>query len=250
MEKFDRSEQPVKIVTTKQYQPIPLSYREELKKLGFKQLEYVSKWILEYKGYYIVTNELHSNRTAIRVSLVRQGLIRKITKSSLLDKPLDSKTVFTINQMLDAIKTYMKQIDNMRKDPYDRDSIFAELNKINDNESLREERKILGESVDFKKLNEETNFEKLVKAFPELALDDNADMDESMVKESDTLEDEVREVLAETPDVDYNLFDHNDYMEVQFITENAMKAVENLEKHFKVTPATYDADDCYHISRK
>ena len=129
-------------------------------------------------------------------------------------------------------------------------SIFAELNKINDNESLREERKILGESVDFKKLNEETNFEKLVKAFPELALDDNANMDESMVKESDTLEDEVREVLAETPDVDYNLFDHNDYMEVQFITENAMKAVENLEKHFKVTPATHDADDCYHISRK
>ena len=129
-------------------------------------------------------------------------------------------------------------------------SIFAELNKINDNESLREERKILGESVDFKKLNEETNFEKLVKAFPELALDDNADIDESMVKEADTLEDEIREVLAETPDVDYNLFDHNDYMEVQFITENAMKAVENLEKHFKVTPATHDADDCYHISRK
>ena len=129
-------------------------------------------------------------------------------------------------------------------------SIFAELNKINDNESLREERKILGESVDFKKLNEETNFEKLVKAFPELALDDNADMDESMVKESDTLEDEVREVLAETPDVDYNLFDHNDYMEVQFITDNPMEAVKNLEKHFKVTPATQDADDCYHISRK
>lgn len=128
--------------------------------------------------------------------------------------------------------------------------IFSELNKINDNESLREERKILGESVDFKKLNEETNFEKLVKAFPELALDDNADIDESMVKEADTLEDEVREVLAETPDVDYNLFDHNDYMEVQFITENAMKAVENLEKHFKVAPATHDSDDCYHISRK
>ena len=129
-------------------------------------------------------------------------------------------------------------------------SIFAELNKINDNESLREERKILGESVDFKKLNEETNFEKLVKAFPELALDDNADIDESMVKEADTLEDEVREVLAETPDVDYNLFDHNDYMEVQFITDNPMEAVKNLEKHFKVTPATHDADDCYHISRK
>lgn len=126
-------------------------------------------------------------------------------------------------------------------------SIFAELNKINDNESLREERKILGESVDFKKLNEETNFEKLVKAFPELALDD---MDESMVKEADTLEDEVREVLAETPDVDYNLFDHNDYMEVQFITESPTDAVENLEKHFKVTPATHNADDCYHVYRK
>ena len=129
-------------------------------------------------------------------------------------------------------------------------SIFAELNKINDNESLREERKILGESVDFKKLNEETNFEKLVKAFPELALDDNADMDESMVKESDTLEDEVREVLAETPDVDYNLFDHNNYMEVQFITKHPERAIANLEKHFKVTPATHDADDCYHVYRK
>ena len=129
-------------------------------------------------------------------------------------------------------------------------SIFAELNKINDNESLREERKILGESVDFKKLNEETNFEKLVKAFPELALDDNADMDESMVKESDTLEDEVREVLAETPDVDYNLFDHNDYMEVQFITKHPERAIANLEKHFKVTPATHDADDCYHVYKK
>lgn len=129
-------------------------------------------------------------------------------------------------------------------------SIFAELNKINDNESLREERKILGESVDFKKLNEETNFEKLVKAFPELALDDNANMDESMVKESDTLEDEVREVLAETPDVDYNLFDHNDYMEVQFITKHPERAIANLEKHFKVTPATHDADDCYHVYRK
>ena len=129
-------------------------------------------------------------------------------------------------------------------------SIFAELNKINDNESLREERKILGESVDFKKLNEETNFEKLVKAFPELALDDNADMDESMVKESDTLEDEVREVLAETPDVDYNLFDHNDYMEIQFITKHPERAIKNLEKHFKVTPATHDADDCYHVYKK
>ena len=129
-------------------------------------------------------------------------------------------------------------------------SIFAELNKINDNESLREERKILGESVDFKKLNEETNFEKLVKAFPELALDDNADIDESMVKEADTLEDEVREVLAETPDVDYNLFDHNDYMEVQFITKHPERAIANLEKHFKVTPATHDADDCYHVYRK
>lgn len=129
-------------------------------------------------------------------------------------------------------------------------SIFAELNKINDNESLREERKILGESVDFKKLDEETNFEKLVKAFPELTLDDNADMDESMVKEVDTLEDEVREVLAETPDVDYNLFDHNDYMEIQFITENPVDTIANLEKHFKVTPATHDADDCYHVYRK
>lgn len=177
---FDRSEQPTRTITTKQYQPIPLTYREELKNLGFKQLEYISKWILEYKGYYIVTNELHSNRTAIRVSIVRQGLIRNITKSSLLDKPLDSKTVFTINQMLDAIKTYMKQIDNMRKDPYGRVSVFAEMNQINDKESLREERKILGESVDFKKLNEETNFEKLVKVFPELALDDISDMDESI----------------------------------------------------------------------
>ena len=129
-------------------------------------------------------------------------------------------------------------------------SIFAELNKINDNESLREERKILGESVDFKKLNEETNFEKLVKAFPELALDDSDDIDESMVKEADTLEDEVHEVLAETPDVDYNLFDHNDYIEVQFITENPVDTIANLEKHFKVTPATHDADDCYHVYRK
>lgn len=129
-------------------------------------------------------------------------------------------------------------------------SIFAELNKINDNESLREERKILGESVDFKKLNEETNFEKLVKAFPELALDDNANMDESMVKESDTLEDEVRMVLSRTPSVEYELFDHNDYVEIQFITKHPERAIVNLEKHFKVTPATYDADDCYHISRK
>lgn len=129
-------------------------------------------------------------------------------------------------------------------------SIFAELNKINDNESLREERKILGESVDFKKLNEETNFEKLVKAFPELALDDDTNIDESMVKEADTLEDEVREVIAETPDVNYNLFDHNDYMEVQFITENPVDTIANLEKHFKVTPATHDADDCYHVYRK
>lgn len=129
-------------------------------------------------------------------------------------------------------------------------SIFAELNKINDNESLREERKILGESVDFKKLNEETNFEKLVKAFPELALDDDANIDESMVKEADTLEDEVREVIAETPDVNYNLFDHNDHMEVQFITENPVDTIANLEKHFKVTPATNDADDCYHVYRK
>ena len=129
-------------------------------------------------------------------------------------------------------------------------SIFAELNKINDNESLREERKILGESIDFKKLDEETNFQKLVKAFPELALDDISDMDESMVKEADTLEDEIREVLAETPEVNYDLFDHNDYMEVQFITENPAEAVANLEKHFKVTPATKDADDCYHVYRK
>ena len=128
--------------------------------------------------------------------------------------------------------------------------IFAELNKINDNESLREERKILGESVDFKKLNEETNFEKLVKAFPELALDDNAGMDESMVKESDTLEDEVRMVLSRTPSVEYELFDHNDYVEIQFITKHPEHVIANLEKHFKVTPATQDADDCYHISRK
>ena len=93
-------------------------------------------------------------------------------------------------------------------------------------------------------------FEKLVKAFPELALDDNADIDESMVKEADTLEDEVREVLAETPSVEYELFDHNDYVEIQFITKHPERAIGNLEKHFKVTPATHDADDCYHISRK
>lgn len=129
-------------------------------------------------------------------------------------------------------------------------SIFAELNKINDNESLREERKILGESVDFKKLNEETNFEKLVKAFPELALDDNANMDESMVKQSDTLEDEVRMVLSRTPSVEYELFDHNDYVEIQFITKHPERVIANLEKHFKVAPATHDSDDCYHISRK
>lgn len=129
-------------------------------------------------------------------------------------------------------------------------SIFAELNKINDNESLREERKILGESVDFKKLNEETNFEKLVKAFPELALDDSDAIDESVVKEADTLEDEVRMVLSRTPSVAYELFDHNDYMEIQFITKHPERAVTNLEKHFKVTPATHDADDCYHVYRK
>lgn len=128
-------------------------------------------------------------------------------------------------------------------------SIFAELNKINDNESLREERKILGESVDFKKLNEETNFEKLVKAFPELALDD-ASIEESMVKEAGTLENEVRMVLSRTPSVEYDLFDHNDYMEIQFITKHPERAVTNLEKHFKVTPATHDADDCYHVYRK
>lgn len=129
-------------------------------------------------------------------------------------------------------------------------SIFAELNKINDNKSLREERKILGESIDFKKLDEETNFQKLVKAFPELELDDISDMDESMVKEADTLEDEIREVLSRTPSVEYNLFDHNDYMEIQFITRHPDRAVANLEKHFKVTPATNDADDCYHVYRK
>lgn len=129
-------------------------------------------------------------------------------------------------------------------------SIFAELNKINDNESLREERKIIGESVDFKKLNEETNFEKLVKAFPELALDDSDAIDESVVKEADTLEDEVRMVLSRTPSVEYELFDHNDYMEIQFITKHPERAVTNLEKHFKVTPATHDADDCYHVYRK
>lgn len=129
-------------------------------------------------------------------------------------------------------------------------SIFAELNKINDNESLREERKILGESVDFKKLNEETNFEKLVKAFPELALDDSDAIDESVVKKADTLEDEVRMVLSRTPSVEYELFDHNDYMEIQFITKHSERAVTNLEKHFKVTPATHDADDCYHVYRK
>lgn len=129
-------------------------------------------------------------------------------------------------------------------------SIFAELNKINDNESLREERKILGESIDFKKQDEETNFQKLVKTFPELALDDISDMDESMVKEADTLEDEIREVLSRTPSVEYDLFDHNDYMEIQFITKHPDRAVANLEKHFKVTSATNDADDCYHVYRK
>lgn len=129
-------------------------------------------------------------------------------------------------------------------------SIFAELNKINDNESLREERKILGESIDFKKLDEETNFQKLVKTFPELALDDISDMDESMVKEADTLEEEVREVLSKIPSIEYDLFNHNDYMEIQFITEDHEDAIKTLEKHFKVTPATHDADDCYHVYRK
>ncbi len=129
-------------------------------------------------------------------------------------------------------------------------SIFAELNKINDNESLREERKILGESIDFKKLDEETNFQKLVKTFPELALDDISDMDESMVKEADTLEDEIREVLSRTPSEEYDLFNHDDYIEIQFITKHPDRAVANLEKYFKVTPATNDADDCYHVYRK
>lgn len=51
------------------------------------------------------------------------------------------------------------------------ESIFKELNKIDDNISIRESRKIFGESIQPRKITEETNYQKLVKAFPELVLD-------------------------------------------------------------------------------
>ena len=51
------------------------------------------------------------------------------------------------------------------------ESIFKELNKIDDSISIRESRKIFGESIEPQKITEETNYQKLVKAFPELELD-------------------------------------------------------------------------------
>ena len=131
-----KDEQPSDIITTRRYRPIPLSYRDRLKELGFESAGRVAKWFKEYKGYCITVIE-RTNRQKLVVFL-SEGSVLKIDPTR--GKKLVAEEVYTEEQLVSKIKELESKIDTFRKDPYDRDeeSIYEQMNRIDDDDSLTE----------------------------------------------------------------------------------------------------------------
>lgn len=129
-----KDEQPSDMITTRRYRPLPLSYRDRLKDLGFESAGRVSKWFKEYKGYCITVIE-RTNRQKLVVFL-SEGSVLKIDPTR--GKKLVGEEVYTEEQLVNKIKEFESKIDTFRKDPYGRDeeSIYEQMNNIDDEESL------------------------------------------------------------------------------------------------------------------
>lgn len=122
-------------------------------------------------------------------------------------------------------------------------SIFSDLNKLNDNESLRENTKILGESIDFKKKPvNESLLDKIKAKHPELFFDsgdiDNLEEDcceeltESKVIEG--TEKEIEEIFNAAPAITslkYEFDANANGLDIRFLDGNMVAAVKRLEDH-------------------
>lgn len=129
-----KDEQPSDMITTRRYRPIPLSYRDKLQELGFRSAGSVAKWFKEYKGYCITVIE-RTNRQKLVVFLSEGSLLKT---DPTRGKKLLTDEVYTEEQLVSKIKEFESKIDTFRKDPYGRDeeSIYEQLNRIDDEESL------------------------------------------------------------------------------------------------------------------
>ena len=157
-----KDEQPSDLVTTRRYRPIPLSYRDKLQELGFKSSGSVIKWFKEYKGYCITVIE-RTNRQKLVVFLSEGSVLRT---DPTRGRKLVEEEVYTEEQMISKIKELESKIDTFRKDPYGRDeeSIYKQMNRIDDEESLNEgisnTSKIINYTKDnLDKFNEYDNYE-------------------------------------------------------------------------------------------
>ena len=133
----DRSEQPTVNIVGKRYVPVPLSYRETLQSIGFKQGKNAHEWIKDYRGYTIVSRE-RTNRLKVDI-LIRKG------KETLL-----AETAYTEKQIINTVKQFEQKIDKFKKDPYDRseESIFDQMNNIDDEKSLLKEAIVDGQMIE------------------------------------------------------------------------------------------------------
>lgn len=122
-------------------------------------------------------------------------------------------------------------------------SIFSDLNKLNDNESLRESAKILGESIDFKKKPvNESLLDKIKSKHPELFFDkgDIDDLEEDCCEElteSKVLEGteaEIEEIFNAAPAITslkYEFDANANGLDIRFLDGNMLAAVKRLEEH-------------------
>lgn len=131
-----KDEQPSDVITTRRYRSIPLSYRDKLQELGFRSDRSVTKWFKEYKGYCITVLE-RTNRQKLVVFLSEGSLLKT---DPTRGKKLLADEVYTEEQLVNKIKEFESKIDTFRKDPYGRDeeSIYEQMNRIDDDESLTE----------------------------------------------------------------------------------------------------------------
>lgn len=131
-----KDEQPSDMITTRRYKPIPLSYRDKLQELGFKSSGSVIKWFKEYKGYCITVLE-RTNRQKLSVFLSERSTLKTDPTKG---RKLIADEVYTEDQLVTKIKELESKIDTFRRDPYGRDeeSIYEQMNKIDDSKSLDE----------------------------------------------------------------------------------------------------------------
>lgn len=122
-------------------------------------------------------------------------------------------------------------------------SIFSDLDKLNDNESLREDTKILGESIDFKKKPvNESLLDKIKEKHPELFFDngDIEDLEEHCVEELteskvlEGTEKEIEEIFNAAPAITslkYEFDANASGLDIRFLDGNIVAAITRLEEH-------------------